>query len=149
MSMAHLYRTLRMCALQRRRGSGVLVRSSLFKPGFAAPNVLSNWGLHEKYHSKQTFDWSRVGADGIGHRRRGDLPERSKRKRAGRGGSGSPGGAGGLRLGGGAPGVGGRGGGARAGVAAVAPAALPVSVSVVLPRETVPWDEFSGRLEAV
>jgi multidrug efflux system membrane fusion protein len=28
-------------------------------------------------------------------------------------------------------------------------AALPVSVSVVMPRETVPWDEFSGRLEAV
>jgi multidrug efflux system membrane fusion protein len=30
-----------------------------------------------------------------------------------------------------------------------APAALPVSVSVVAPRQTVPWDEFSGRLEAV
>ena len=26
---------------------------------------------------------------------------------------------------------------------------MPVSVSVVAPRETVPWDEFSGRLEAV
>src|SRR5260370_36788293 len=43
-----------------------------------------------------------------------------------------------------------RGGGARVETAAAAaPAALPVSVSVVVPRETVPWDEFSGRLEAV
>ena len=32
---------------------------------------------------------------------------------------------------------------------AAAPAALPVSVSIVAPRQTVPWDEFSGRLEAV
>ena len=38
---------------------------------------------------------------------------------------------------------------ARAETVAAAPAALPVSVSVVVPRETVPWDEFSGRLEAV
>ena len=43
----------------------------------------------------------------------------------------------------------GRIGAAQAGTAAAAPAALPVSVSVVTPRETVPWDEFSGRLEAV
>jgi multidrug efflux system membrane fusion protein len=42
----------------------------------------------------------------------------------------------------------GRSGSAQAETAA-APAALPVSVSVVVPRETVPWDEFSGRLEAV
>jgi membrane fusion protein, multidrug efflux system len=42
-----------------------------------------------------------------------------------------------------------RGGTAQAETAAAAPAALPVSVSVVVPRETVPWDEFSGRLEAV
>jgi multidrug efflux system membrane fusion protein len=42
-----------------------------------------------------------------------------------------------------------RGGSAQAETAAAAPAALPVSVSVVVPRETVPWDEFSGRLEAV
>ena len=33
--------------------------------------------------------------------------------------------------------------------AAAAPAAMPVSVAVVEPRQTVPWDEFSGRLEAV
>src|ERR687898_2657221 len=43
----------------------------------------------------------------------------------------------------------GRGGSAQAEPAAAAPAALPVSVSVVAPRQTVPWDEFSGRLEAV
>jgi multidrug efflux system membrane fusion protein len=43
----------------------------------------------------------------------------------------------------------GRIGAARAETVAAAPAALPVSVSVVTPRETVPWDEFSGRLEAV
>ena len=42
-----------------------------------------------------------------------------------------------------------RSGSAQAQAAAAAPAALPVSVSVVVPRETVPWDEFSGRLEAV
>jgi multidrug efflux system membrane fusion protein len=40
-------------------------------------------------------------------------------------------------------------GAAQAETVAAAPAALPVSVSVVTPRETVPWDEFSGRLEAV
>ncbi len=43
----------------------------------------------------------------------------------------------------------GRIGAAQAETVAAAPAALPVSVSVVTPRETVPWDEFSGRLEAV
>jgi len=43
----------------------------------------------------------------------------------------------------------GRSGSAQAEAAAAAPAALPVSVSVVAPRQTVPWDEFSGRLEAV
>jgi len=42
-----------------------------------------------------------------------------------------------------------RTGSAQAETAVAAPAALPVSVSVVVPRETVPWDEFSGRLEAV
>jgi multidrug efflux system membrane fusion protein len=42
-----------------------------------------------------------------------------------------------------------RSGSAQAETAAATPAALPVSVSVVVPRETVPWDEFSGRLEAV
>ena len=42
-----------------------------------------------------------------------------------------------------------RSGTARAEAAAPAPAAVPVSVSVVAPRQTVPWDEFSGRLEAV
>jgi multidrug efflux system membrane fusion protein len=41
----------------------------------------------------------------------------------------------------------GRGGSAQAETATAAPAALPVSVSVVAPRQTVPWDEFSGRLE--
>ncbi len=40
-------------------------------------------------------------------------------------------------------------GSARAETAAAQPAAVPVSVSVVTPRETAPWDEFSGRLEAV
>jgi multidrug efflux system membrane fusion protein len=43
----------------------------------------------------------------------------------------------------------GRIGAAQAETVAAAPSALPVSVSVVTPRETVPWDEFSGRLEAV
>jgi len=43
----------------------------------------------------------------------------------------------------------GRGGSAQAEAATAAPTALPVSVSVVAPRQTVPWDEFSGRLEAV
>jgi len=43
----------------------------------------------------------------------------------------------------------GRGGSAQAETTKAAPAALPVSVSVVAPRQTVPWDEFSGRLEAV
>jgi multidrug efflux system membrane fusion protein len=32
---------------------------------------------------------------------------------------------------------------------AAVPAALPVSAAVVAPKLTVPWDEFSGRLEAV
>ena len=36
-----------MCALQRRRGSGVVIRSRLFKPGSAASKV--EWGHHEKY----------------------------------------------------------------------------------------------------
>jgi membrane fusion protein, multidrug efflux system len=40
-------------------------------------------------------------------------------------------------------------GSARAETAAAQPAAVPVSVAVVTPRETAPWDEFSGRLEAV
>lgn len=43
----------------------------------------------------------------------------------------------------------GRGGSAQAETTTAAPTALPVSVSVVAPRQTVPWDEFSGRLEAV
>ena len=43
----------------------------------------------------------------------------------------------------------GRSGARQADAAAAAPAAVPVSVAVVEPRETVPWDEFSGRLEAV
>src|SRR3954470_7745942 len=43
----------------------------------------------------------------------------------------------------------GRGGRAQAETATATPAALPVSVSVLAPRQTVPWDEFSGRLEAV
>jgi multidrug efflux system membrane fusion protein len=42
-----------------------------------------------------------------------------------------------------------RSGSAQAEPVAAASAAIPVSVSVVAPRETVPWDEFSGRLEAV
>lgn len=43
----------------------------------------------------------------------------------------------------------GRGGSAQAETTTAAPTALPISVSVVAPRQTVPWDEFSGRLEAV
>jgi multidrug efflux system membrane fusion protein len=43
----------------------------------------------------------------------------------------------------------GQGGSARAEAVAAQPAAVPVSVAVVTPRETAPWDEFSGRLEAV
>jgi multidrug efflux system membrane fusion protein len=50
---------------------------------------------------------------------------------------------------GGATFLNGRIGAAQAETVAAAPAALPVSVSVVTPRESVPWDEFSGRLEAV
>src|ERR1700730_11698116 len=53
--------------------------SSLLKSGLAAPNLLSDWGLHEKYHSKQTLGRSRGGARGICHGRRGEVPERSKR----------------------------------------------------------------------
>jgi membrane fusion protein, multidrug efflux system len=40
-------------------------------------------------------------------------------------------------------------GSARAETAAAQPAAVPVSVAVVAAKETAPWDEFSGRLEAV
>jgi multidrug efflux system membrane fusion protein len=40
-------------------------------------------------------------------------------------------------------------GSARAETAAAQPAAVPVSVAVVTPKDTAPWDEFSGRLEAV
>ena len=54
-----------------------------------------------------------------------------------------------LAMAGGVSFLNGRSGSAQAETAAATPAALPVSVSVVVPRETVPWDEFSGRLEAV
>jgi multidrug efflux system membrane fusion protein len=54
-----------------------------------------------------------------------------------------------LALAAGATFLSGRSGSALAEAAAVVPAAVPVSVSVVASRETVPWDEFSGRLEAV
>jgi multidrug efflux system membrane fusion protein len=53
-----------------------------------------------------------------------------------------------LAVAGGATFLSGRTGTAQA-EAAAAPAPVPVSVSVVAPRATVPWDEFSGRLEAV
>ena len=53
-----------------------------------------------------------------------------------------------LATAGGATFLNGRNGSAQAEVAPTA-AALPVSVAVVTPRATVPWDEFSGRLEAV
>ena len=33
--------------------------------------------------------------------------------------------------------------------ATAAPSAIPVSVAIVESREVVPWEEFSGRLEAV
>src|SRR3977135_4106405 len=115
MSMAHLYRTLRMCALQRRRGSGVLVcsnrgsqRRTSCRIGVSMKNIIQNNRL--------------VGAGLV-------LTA--------------------LAIAGGATFRSGRSGSAQAEAAAVAPAALPVSVSVVVPRETVPWDEFSGRLEAV
>src|SRR3954465_10765948 len=55
-----------------------------------------------------------------------------------------------LAIAAGATFLSGRGGSAQAETAAAAAsAALPVSVSVVAPRQTVPWEEFSGRLEAV
>ncbi|HEX9588794.1 MAG TPA: efflux RND transporter periplasmic adaptor subunit [Bradyrhizobium sp.] len=54
-----------------------------------------------------------------------------------------------MATAGGATFLNGRIGAAQAETVAAAPVALPVSVSVVTPRETVPWDEFSGRLEAV
>src|SRR5712672_2961126 len=54
-----------------------------------------------------------------------------------------------LAIAAGATFLSGRGGSAQAETATAAPAALPVSVSIVAPRQTVPWDEFSGRLEAV
>src|SRR3954449_9034751 len=54
-----------------------------------------------------------------------------------------------LAIAAGATFLSGRGGSAQAEAATAAPTALPVSVSVVAPRQTVPWDEFSGRLEAV
>src|SRR5258707_12698363 len=57
---------------------------SVQKPGLTASNVLPNWGLYEKYHQKQTLGWDRAGAGRLGHRRRRDFPERSRRKRAGR-----------------------------------------------------------------
>jgi multidrug efflux system membrane fusion protein len=38
---------------------------------------------------------------------------------------------------------------ARAEAVATQPVAVPVSVAVVTPRQAAPWDEFSGRLEAV
>jgi multidrug efflux system membrane fusion protein len=44
---------------------------------------------------------------------------------------------------------GGSAGSARAETAAAQPAPVPVSVAVVTPKDTAPWDEFSGRLEAV
>jgi multidrug efflux system membrane fusion protein len=53
-----------------------------------------------------------------------------------------------LATAGGATFLNGRSGSAQAESAPTA-AALPVSVAVVTPRATVPWDEFSGRLEAV
>jgi multidrug efflux system membrane fusion protein len=53
-----------------------------------------------------------------------------------------------LATAGGASFLNGRSGSAQA-EAALTAAALPVSVAVVTPRATVPWDEFSGRLEAV
>jgi multidrug efflux system membrane fusion protein len=52
-------------------------------------------------------------------------------------------GAGGLAF------FGEQGNSARAETAAAQPPATPVSVAVVTQRETAPWDEFSGRLEAV
>src|SRR5712691_271375 len=46
--------------------------------GFA-PSNFPDWGIHEKYHSKQTLGWGMGRARGIGHGRRGELPQRSKR----------------------------------------------------------------------
>jgi multidrug efflux system membrane fusion protein len=40
-------------------------------------------------------------------------------------------------------------GSARAETTAVQPIGVPVSVAVVTPKDTAPWDDFSGRLEAV
>src|SRR5688572_24147780 len=98
MSIAHLYRTLRMCALQRRRESGVVTRFGLLQPGSAA-RVLSNWGHHEKYHKKQALGGGFAGGRRVGSRRRGGLPERSDRHHAGGGGRRSPGRAASLGFG--------------------------------------------------
>src|SRR5258707_12837563 len=53
-----------------------------------------------------------------------------------------------LAVAGGATFLNGRSGSARAETVAAAPAALPVSVSGVVPRETVPWGGVFGPLEA-
>src|SRR5687768_3985034 len=117
MSMAHLYRTLRMCALQRRPEIGRL----------SADPVCSNRGRSAERpvelgsSMKNTIKNKRlIGASLV---------------------------LAALAVAGGVSFLSGRGGGAQAGAVAAAPTALPVSVSVVAPSETVPWDEFSGRLE--
>src|SRR3954447_12937866 len=118
MSMGHLYRTLRMCALQRRRGSGVVTGSgSIQNRGLTAPNVLrTGVSMKNIIKNKHLVGTGLVLAA--------------------------------LAIAAGTTFLSGRGS-AQAETATAAPAALPVSVSVVAPRQTVPWDEFSGRLEAV
>src|SRR3954452_21922638 len=54
-----------------------------------------------------------------------------------------------LAIAAGATFLSGRGGSAQAQTVTAAPASLPSSAAVAAPRQTVAWDEFSGRLEAV
>src|SRR6266581_7501641 len=116
MSMAHLYRTLRMCAMQRK--------------GWVRPVQPVQVGVS---HPRTSF---RIGVS-----MKNIIQDR---RLAGAGVALAV-----LAMVGGASFLNGRSGSAQAETAAAAPAALPVSVSVVVPRATVPWDEFSGRLEAV
>src|SRR5216684_3519201 len=119
MSMAHLYRALRMCAMQRNRGGlASAADPACSSRGFVAPNVLRNGVFMKNIIQNNRL----IGAGLV-------LAV--------------------VATAAGATFLNGRIGAAQAETVAAAPAALPVSVSVVTPRETVPWDEFSGRLEAV
>src|SRR5712664_987776 len=118
MSMPHLYRTLRMCAMQR--NGWVRIRPiQLVEVGVSQLRTSFRIGVS----MKNIIQDRRLAGAGVA------LAV--------------------LAMAGGVSFLNARGGSAQAQAAVAAPAALPVSVSVVVPRETVPWDEFSGRLEAV